>query len=53
MIEYVFVLKGGAIAWSSQKVKSITILMIEAEYMGLGHAMKHAIWTKKLLANTQ
>jgi len=48
---YVFVLGGGAIAWSSQKVKSVTTSTTEAEYMGLGHATKHAIWTRKLLAD--
>ena len=43
MMGYVFVFRRGAIIWSSQKVKSITTSMIEAEYMGLDYAMKYTI----------
>ena len=29
------------------------MLTTEAEYIGFGHAIKHAIWIKRVLANTQ
>ena len=50
---YVFLLGGGAIAWSSQKFKSVATSTMEAEYMALGNAIKHAIWTQRLLADVR
>src|SRR5438046_9861157 len=40
-IGYVFILRGGVITWSSQKVKSVTTSTTEAEYIGLDHVTKH------------
>jgi hypothetical protein len=48
---YVFLVAGGAIAWSSQKARSVATSTTEGEYIALGHAIKHAIWMRKLLAD--
>ena len=41
---YVAILKGGAIAWSSKKQRTITLSTTEAEYMALTEGAKQLIW---------
>ena len=48
---YVFLLEGGAIAWSSWKLKSVATSTTEAKYIALENTTKHAIWTQRLLAD--
>lgn len=44
---YVFLLGGGAIAWSSKKQQTVALSSTEAEYMALTRASQHAIWLRK------
>jgi len=47
---YVFLLAGGPIAWSCQKQRSVARSSTEAEYMALGHATAHALWSRRMYA---
>ena len=47
---YVFTLNGGAISWSSKKQSVVTLSSTEAEYIGITHAAKEAIWVRHLLS---
>ena len=46
---YTFILSGGAVAWATQKQRTITLSSTEAEYMALTETSKHAQWTVSLL----
>ena len=46
---YTFILSGGAIAWATQKQRTIALSSTEAEYMALTETAKHAQWTVSLL----
>src|SRR5271154_4202659 len=45
---YVFTIGGGAVAWSSKKQPTITLSLMEAEYMASSNATTQAIWLRKL-----
>src|SRR5258707_5937544 len=45
----VFIMSGGAIAWSAKKQGSIALSTLEAEYILLSHAMHHVIWHQMLV----
>ena len=47
---YVFTLNRGAISWSSKKQSVIALFSTEAEYIGITHATKEAIWVRHLLS---
>jgi len=43
-------LNGGAISWSSKKQSVVALSSTEAEYIGITHAAKEAIWVRHLLS---
>ena len=43
-----FLLRGGAITWSSRKQSSVALSTVEAEYMALSVATQEAIWLRQL-----
>jgi hypothetical protein len=45
---YVFTLNGGAISWASKLQPTVAFSNVEAEYMSAAHAIKEALWLKKL-----
>ena len=47
---YVFILGGGAIAWSSKKQQTVALSSTEAEYMALTRASQHAVWLRKFFS---
>ena len=47
---YIFVINGGAISWSSKKQSVVALSSTEAEYIGITHAAKEAIWVRHLLS---
>jgi hypothetical protein len=50
---FVFIMKGGAISWSSKRQPTITLSTTEVEYMGNTQATKEAIWITKLMMDLQ
>ncbi len=47
--EFVFMIKGGAIFWSSKQQPTIALSTTEAEYMANTQATTKAIWITKLM----
>ena len=47
---YVFTLNGGAVSWSLKKQSVVALSSTEAEYIGITHAAKEAIWVRHLLS---
>ena len=45
----VYVMSGGAIAWSSKKQGTIALSTLEAEYTAISHATRHILWHKMLI----
>src|SRR5260221_2000268 len=45
----VFIMSGGAIAWSMKKQGSTALPTLEAEYISLSHTMCHVIWHQMLV----
>ena len=45
----VFIMSGGAIAWSAKKQGSIALSTLEAEYISLSHATRHIIWHQMMV----
>jgi hypothetical protein len=46
---YIFILNGGAISYSSQLQPTLAASTVEVEYMSAAHAVKEALWLRKLL----
>jgi len=46
---FVFFVYGGAVAWSSNKQKSVATSTVEAEFMASSTAIKEAAWLKSFL----
>jgi len=44
-----FMMSGGAIAWSAKKQGTITLSTLEAEYASLSHASCHILWHQMLI----
>ena len=47
---YVYTFDGGAISWSAKQQVVVALSSTEAEYVGITHAAKEAIWLRSLLA---
>jgi len=45
---YIYLLGGGAIAWSSKKQGTVALSSTEAEYIAATHAARQAIWLRHL-----
>ena len=45
----IFIMSGGAIAWSAKKQGSIALSTLEAEYVALCHASCHVLWHQMLV----
>ena len=48
---YVFMVDGGAVSWSSKKQELVTLSTTEAEYMAATHAVKEALWLRRLISD--
>lgn len=46
---YVFLMNGGAVTWSSQRQKSVSLSTTEAEYVAASSAVKEMMWIRQLL----
>jgi hypothetical protein len=46
---YVFLINEGAVSWSSKKQELVTLSTAEAGYVAQTHAVKEAIWLRRLL----
>jgi len=44
-----FIMSGGAIAWSAKKQGSIALSTLEAEYVVLCHTSHHVLWHQMLV----
>ena len=47
---YIFLIGDGPVSWSSKKQPTVALSSMEAKYMAISHAARHAIWTRTLLA---
>ncbi|XP_039303444.1 secreted RxLR effector protein 161-like [Solenopsis invicta] len=50
---YVFLLGNGAVTWTAQRQKMVTISTTEAEYVAAAAAAKEAIWLRRLLSGLE
>ncbi|KAL1937681.1 hypothetical protein VTO73DRAFT_12956 [Trametes versicolor] len=48
---YVYTFDGGAVSWSAKKQNVVALSSTEAEYIGITHASKEAIWLRSLLGD--
>ena len=48
---YVYTFDGGAISWSAKQQMVVALSSTEAEYIGITHATKEAIWLRALLSD--
>ena len=48
---YVFLMSGGAITWSSQRQKLVTLSTTEAEYVAAATAAREVVWLRRLLSD--
>ncbi len=49
ILECIYMLKDESMLWTSQKQKSVIILITEAEYMAMSMCMKTEIWLEQML----
>jgi len=47
----VFNIFGGAVSWMSKKQSTVTLSIIEVEYMAATHASKEAVWLQRLCSS--
>nr|VWO99577.1 Uncharacterized protein [Ganoderma boninense] len=48
---YVYTFDGGAVSWSAKQQNVVALSSTEAEYIGITHAAKEAIWLRTLLTD--
>jgi hypothetical protein len=48
-IGFIFMMGGGTISWSTKRQPTITLSMMQAEYIASTQATKEAIWMTKLM----
>jgi len=46
----IFIVAGGPISWESKRQETVTLSMVEAEYMGFSRVTTQALWISKYLS---
>ena len=48
---YIYTFDGGAVSWSAKQQNVVSLSSTEAEYIGITHAAKEALWLRTLLTD--